>query len=56
MGYKWDRYETNELHAAERDESRSARRELTEAQRAASCGHTSRQHGTCYECGDTADV
>lgn len=51
MGYIWDRYERNEMYAAERDEHRSARRELTEMQLATACGHSTRSPGGfCYDC------
>lgn len=47
----------NELHAAERDEERSARRRLTELDRATACGHEGLRNasGNCTACGDSAD-
>lgn len=55
MSYFYDRFERNELHAAERDEWRSAVGTLTESERLASCGHTKRIAGRCVDCPDVID-
>lgn len=39
----------------ERDEWRRAVAHSTEAELAAACGHTSRQHGVCTDCGHRPD-
>ncbi|MEV5360597.1 hypothetical protein AB0K45_09660 [Micrococcus luteus] len=47
--------DTNELHAAERDEDRSARRGLSEMRRVQACGHSVVRRGVCFDCGETFD-
>lgn len=42
----------NPMHAAEREEYRSAVRSMTEAERAVNCGHSRRPRGVCPDCGD----
>lgn len=55
--YLWDRYETNELYAAERDEERSARHALTEMERVIACRHSVRTcRGVCLDCGEGIDL
>lgn len=39
----------------ELDEWRHSVRDMTEVQRMAACGHTSRIHGLCPDCGDRID-
>lgn len=48
----FDHGDENPIHAAEREESRDARRFMTEVDRATSCGHTHRQRGVCPDCDD----
>ena len=50
--YAYDRFERNEMYAAERDESRCARQSMTEMERAQSCRHTRRRGHACPDCGD----
>lgn len=45
-------YDTNELHEAERQESRSARYGLRESERVAGCQHLGARGTTCGECGE----
>lgn len=41
----------NPIHDAERDEWRSAVRQMSEVQRGQACGHTVRVNGVCMDCG-----
>lgn len=53
MSY-WDRFETNPIHAMEREESRAALYAMTEMDRVRGCTHTFYGR-TCTHCGHTLD-
>jgi hypothetical protein len=56
MRYAWDRLERNEIYATEHDEARTARYGLSELQRNAACGHSTRNRRIeCYDCDDRGD-
>lgn len=56
MSYAYDDYGSgNAIAEAERDEARTARRSLSEMQRAVACRHSAVRGRTCLDCGTDVD-